>query len=221
MDLNTRQALATLTWGLWVAGGSLEAESGRSSESMPAPAKTSDTDIVAAALSLIDQQGAEQLSMQAVAAAVGVRGPSLYKRFSDRASLLRAVEDHLFAELGSILASAAVHGGEINSLREMAFPTVHLQKVIQAATRSCSSRFAYSAAASIRFEAARPVLETLQSLLGESASALIAARTITAFCHGFVSMELSGAFRLGGDVEAAFAEGITLVLAGLAAKKRR
>ncbi len=189
---------------------------------MPAPAKTSDTDIVAAALSLIDQQGPEQLSMQAVAAAVGVRGPSLYKRFSDRASLLRAVEDHLFAELGSILASAAVHGGGINSLREMAFAYRAFAKSHPGGYPLMFSADSHdSAAASIRFEAARPVLETLQSLLGESASALIAARTITAFCHGFVSMELSGAFRLGGDVEAAFAEGIALVLAGLAAKKRR
>ncbi len=188
---------------------------------MPAPAKTSDVDIVAAALSLIDQYGAEQLSMQTVAAAVGVRGPSLYKRFLDRASLLRAVEDHLFVELGSILASVAKHGSEIDTLREMVFAYRDFAKSHPGGYPLMFSAGEHDkAAASIRLEAARPVLETLQSLLGDSVSALIAARTITAFCHGFVSMELSGAFRLGGDVDAAFAEGINLVLAGLATKKR-
>ena len=35
-----------------------------------------------------------------------------------------------------------------------------------------------------------------------------AARTVTAWAHGFVTMELAGAFRLGGDVDRAFAYGV-------------
>jgi hypothetical protein len=45
--------------------------------------------------------------------------------------------------------------------------------------------------------------------------ALEAARTLVAWAHGFVSMELSGAFRLGGDVDAAFAFGVDAVLQGI------
>jgi hypothetical protein len=44
---------------------------------------------------------------------------------------------------------------------------------------------------------------------------------MTAFCHGFVSMELAGAFRLGGDIDHAFAEGIETVLAGIIARQTR
>jgi hypothetical protein len=44
---------------------------------------------------------------------------------------------------------------------------------------------------------------------------LEAARTIVAWAHGFVSMELAGAFRLGGDVDRAYAFGVERLAAAL------
>ena len=44
---------------------------------------------------------------------------------------------------------------------------------------------------------------------------LEAARLLAAFAHGFVSMELAGAFRLGGDVDRAYQFGIDAIVAGL------
>jgi hypothetical protein len=44
---------------------------------------------------------------------------------------------------------------------------------------------------------------------------LEAARTVAAWSHGFVSMELAGAFRLGGDLDAAFEYGIGRLAAAL------
>ena len=51
--------------------------------------------------------------------------------------------------------------------------------------------------------------------LGGEAGALAAARTVAAWAHGFVSMELAGAFRLGGDVDDAYDTGIEVILAGV------
>ena len=63
-------------------------------------------------------------------------------------------------------------------------------------------------------EAARPVLDVVASIVGP-AQALSAARVLTAFAHGFTSMETAGAFRFGGDVDEAYRFGISVLLAGL------
>lgn len=41
------------------------------------------------------------------------------------------------------------------------------------------------------------------------------ARTMVAWAHGFMTMELAGAFRLGGDLETAYAFGIESILNGV------
>ena len=55
--------------------------------------------------------------------------------------------------------------------------------------------------------ASAPVLQVSADLAGPE-HALPAARTITAWANGFISMELAGAFNLGGDIDEAFEFGI-------------
>jgi len=64
-------------------------------------------------------------------------------------------------------------------------------------------------------EASAPVLRVAAALVGED-DALPAARTVTAWANGFVTMELSGAFRLGGDVDRAFDYGVERLADALA-----
>jgi AcrR family transcriptional regulator len=186
---------------------------------MPAIAKTSDDAVVRAARKLVDRGGPNALSMQAVGDAVGVRAPSLYKRFPDREALVAAVATAAALELGASIAKAD---------RTARTPRAALT-AIAIAYRAFAHRaphaygllFAPGPGPSIasRVAAVAPVLARLTALVGE-ASSLPAARLLTAWLHGFISMELSGAFQLGGDVDAAFDYGLATLLDAVARRRR-
>ena len=66
---------------------------------MPTPPRTSVADIVAAGRDILEADGPPGLTMQAVAARVGVRAPSLYKHVKDRDSLVGLVADDTVRDL--------------------------------------------------------------------------------------------------------------------------
>ena len=180
---------------------------------MPAPAKVSDDKVIAAARKRIERHGVAALSMQAVADDVGVRAPSLYKRFADRAALLGAVQRGLFAELGRRLDDAGAGPDPARALeavgqayRAFARARPHLYTLMFATDVPHDA-----AGDEARRAAAQPIVARLVEWVGRE-RALPTARVLTAFVHGFVSMELAGAFRLGGDVDSAFALGLQLLL---------
>lgn len=178
-------------------------------EDMPTPAQTSLAEIVRAGRDVIEAGGLDALTMNRVAASVGVRAPSLYKRLQDRDELVRLVAEDVACELASCLDAAATTGDPSTDLR-----------ALLAATRDFAHRNAegYALVYARLPQPARPdrevlarasaaVLRTTAVLAGEEQS-LPAARTLVAWLHGFVTMELAGAFRLGGDVDSAFEYGV-------------
>ncbi|HMO09917.1 MAG TPA: TetR-like C-terminal domain-containing protein, partial [Actinotalea sp.] len=68
--------------------------------------------------------------------------------------------------------------------------------------------------AEVSAAAVAPLLRTARDLVGEG-DALAAARTVTAWASGFLSMELADAFRMGGDVDEAFAFGVETLVSAL------
>jgi hypothetical protein len=136
---------------------------------------------------------------------------------------LKAAETQLFEELGAVLAVAASAGGESEAAKRMAFAyRAFAKRKPRAYALMFASSLGDAEAAAIRQAAAQPILELLLRMFrNDFNAALSAARAITAFTHGFVSMELAGAFRLGGDIDLAFAEGIEAVLAGVEARSRK
>ncbi|HEY7887838.1 MAG TPA: TetR/AcrR family transcriptional regulator [Steroidobacteraceae bacterium] len=189
---------------------------------MPAPPKTSDARIVAAARGLLERNGRDGFSLNDVAAAVGVRAPSLYRRFDDRAALLEAVELSLWRDLGRSLAEAIVSHQPLETLQSQA-------RAYRAFARAHPNGYSLmfdvqsrptEEGVSVRTDALAPALPALTALVGPEYS-LLAARVLTPFLHGFVSMEIGDAFRLGGGLDAAFEHGIATILHGLARDRRR
>src|SRR5438445_13327854 len=87
---------------------------------MPTPARTSVDAIVNAARAILDVDGLDAVTMQRIAAAVGVRAPSLYKRVRDRDGLVRLVAADVLAELGGRVEAAATGTDPAGDLRVIA-----------------------------------------------------------------------------------------------------
>jgi AcrR family transcriptional regulator len=174
---------------------------------MPAPEKTSLGAIVAAGRDILAAGGQDRLTMRSVADRVGVRAPSLYKHVRDRAALLTAVAE---AAVDDLAARLEATDGSVEALghayRDFARQRPEEFRLMQSA----------SAPPEALARAAGPVLRMGREFVGEP-DALEAARLMTAWATGFLWMEISGAFRLGGDVDRSFAYGLTQIRRALTA----
>jgi AcrR family transcriptional regulator len=184
---------------------------------MPTPAHTSLEAIVRSGRVILEAEGLAGLTMHRVADAVGVRPPSLYKRVRNRGELVQLIASDVARELGQTLDAATPGGDPKADLRSIAL-----------AFRS----FAHARPQAYRLlfdplpddwrpdpEAAREAVEVLFRALSAVVGpedVLSAARTLVAWAYGFVSMELADTFRLGGDVDRAFAFGVDRLVDAIA-----
>lgn len=184
---------------------------------MPTPSRTSLHDIVAAGRSLVEAHGLEDLTMQRVAAAVGVRAPSLYKHVPGRGALVRMIVEDVVDDLATALEELPGAGDPAGDLVALAAAFRSFAKAHPETYRLIFSPLPedWRPDPERLAAASRPVLEATTQLVGPE-RALDAARTVTAWAHGFVSMELAAAFRLGGDVDQAFLFGVEHLAGALA-----
>lgn len=183
---------------------------------MPALPKTSDEAIVSSARALLEQ-GEREFSLSAVARAVGIKPPSLYKRFPDRESLVAAVRRSVAAELGVALerAGGRARGPEpkiramAEAYRHFGLHHQHLYQLLFTAEHRPDPETDVA-----RARAIAPVLVVIAPLVGEQA-ARSAVRAFTAFLHGYISMVSAQAFHLGGDLRESFDYGVETILRGL------
>jgi AcrR family transcriptional regulator len=183
----------------------------------PARARTSLDEIVAAGRELLETGGPDALTMQAVAQRVGVKAPSLYKRLPSREALVAAIVSETLEDLVRDLTPLGRHPDPLVGLRAVAtsyraFALTHprtyelLFQVLASDSRPTPE---------LNERVTAPLMALTTRLVGAE-RALEAARLVTAFAHGFISMELAGAFRLGGDVDEAFGFGVDALIHGLA-----
>jgi AcrR family transcriptional regulator len=186
----------------------------------PAPARTSPAAIVAAARAILEEDGLDAVTMASVAARVGVRPPSLYKHVRDREDLVVAMVADAADELRAVVTAAAT--GSPGGLHARVSAVADAYRAFARRTPRAASLLYTDFGPDLALpqarlaEAARPVVELAGEIAGER-DALPAARVLTAFVHGFTSMESAGAFRMGGDIDEAYRLGIAAIVRGLAA----
>jgi AcrR family transcriptional regulator len=180
---------------------------------MPAPLRVSPEELVAAIRRIAEQDGIDAVTMSAVANAVGMRTPSLYKRAAHRHDLLRLAADDATRELVAGLAGIPAPDGDPGEV------LVRLARALRAfaatAPRVSALLFAApSEQAAPSPTASEPLLRILLTAVEAAVPGdpLPAARTLTAWVFGFSTMEQAGAFRLGGDVDEAFEFGLDAVV---------
>jgi AcrR family transcriptional regulator len=191
---------------------------------MPTPDRTSLDDIIRAGRDILESEGLSRLTMQAVADRVGVRAPSLYKRVRSRDDLVGLIAEATVHDLGERLHAVAGSADARRDLGELArafraFAHAHPAgyHLIFAPGPDVTRPDLDSLA-----RASAPVLRVAADLAGKE-HALEAARTLTAWANGFISMELAGAFNLGGDIDRAYEFGIERLadaLSGPPARRR-
>ena len=185
---------------------------------MPAPQRVSPEALVRAIREISERDGVDAVTMSSVASAVGVRGPSLYKRAANRHELLRLAADDAVGELAAEIASITerlhdpreVLAGVARALRALAARSPNVTALLFCAPAPLAGPSP---------EVAATLMKTLLAAVAEIApdDPLPSARTLTAWAYGFCMMEQNGGFRQGGDVDAAFEQGLEIVLRGLAA----
>jgi AcrR family transcriptional regulator len=185
---------------------------------MPTPSRTSLDAIVAAGRAMVDAESLDALTMERVATAVGVRAPSLYKRVRDRGGLVHLIANDVAKELGGLVAAAASTGDPRSDVRSMIDA---LRAFAHERPGSYALLFerlpdAWRADRELVERAVEPLFRAVAELAGQGQE-LEAARTIVAWARGFIDMELADAFKLGGDVEAAYDYGVGRLIHAIAA----
>lgn len=157
---------------------------------------------MAAARELLDTEGPDALSMRRIAERVGIRAPSLYKHFPDKAAVeagLQAQGMTLLAE--DLEASEAEIGVEppllvlAHTYRRHALANPHLYRITH------SRPLARTALPEgLEDRAAMPLARAVHGDID-------IARSFWAFAHGMVVLELDDRFPPGADLDAAWRTG--------------
>jgi AcrR family transcriptional regulator len=178
--------------------------------------------VVAAAARLADAEGLEALTLARLAAAAGVRTPSLYNHVAGLDDVRRRVALLALTELAQALREAAVGRAGDDALTAMA----HAYRDY---ARRHSGRYAATlrAAASGDGELAAAggaALDVLLAILRgyglHGDDAIHAARGVRSALHGFVLLEAGGGFGIPLDLDESFERMVAALARGLGDGRR-
>ena len=169
---------------------------------MPHPRQISAELLLATALHLLETEGPAALSLRAVAARMGVRAPSLYHYFPDKAALEAALIEHGSARLYAHIAATLAARPDLAADPRLALRTLANAYCHFARTRPNLYTFLMQQAPGSGHS---PSGKDLWNLLLASLAAITGipddtprAVALWSFLHGFVALELAGRFGPSG-----------------------
>lgn len=183
----------------------------------PYPSQTDISGILDVARQLIEQNGVEALSLGKIAGKLGIKAPSLYNHIESKNALLQAVVEQTY------LAMFAAYDEALR--QSTADPTEQLLNLSRAQRRFAHANpncymLAYTtqnpdlrADPDMLLKQAVSIQKIMAQISGE-ANSLAALRGSLALTHGFITLELNGQFRRGGDLSETFDQIIRAYLAG-------
>jgi AcrR family transcriptional regulator len=139
--------------------------------------------------------------MRRLGAALGIRAPSLYKHFPDKAAVEAALLDEGFREAG-----AALEAG----VRSAAEPVAAFAAAYRAFAVAHPHLYRLMTGGPLPRERLTPGVEQAAAtpLLRATGGDLARARALWGLAHGLATLELDGRFPAGADVDAAWAAGV-------------
>ena len=177
--------------------------------------------VVAAAEELADDGGLEAVTFVRLAAAVGVKPPSLYNHVRGREELIRRITLHGLDGLDEAITSAAAGLAGADALRAAA----HAYRDY---ARAHPGRYEATLSAPREPDAelqtaAERVLRTMGAILRawnlEGDEAIDAIRVVRSALHGFVALERGGGFAMARDVDASFERLVDVLVTGFGAPR--
>lgn len=166
---------------------------------------------------LVEETGPDALTLGLLAGKAGIKAPSLYKHFTDRAAVLKAVEIELLQELEAVVRRVR---GKTPKARLKAMAHAYRawgkQKPNRYRVIFSGHAFTDPEIRAACYFAAEPLFEQFRAAGMPEDRILTESRTMVPFLHGFVLMEIGNAFNLGGDVDEAFETGLETILRGIA-----
>ncbi|MCW2649415.1 MAG: hypothetical protein QOE41_3690 [Mycobacterium sp.] len=205
---------------MMAAGPDSRSAAGRSRGSGRAPTRStrlSRDGIINAALTFLDREGWDALTINALAAQLGTKGPSLYNHVDSLDDLRRNVRKRVIGDIIAMLGTAAQGRTRDDAVLVMAGAyrsyAHHHPGRYSAFTRMPlgGDDPEYTAVARA---AAEPVIAVLASYGLDGDDAFYAALEFWAALHGFVMLEMTGVMA-DIDVDAVFSDMVLRLAAGL------
>jgi AcrR family transcriptional regulator len=172
--------------------------------------------VVAAAAALVDVAGLRQLTLARLAAAVGIRTPSLYAHIDGLDDLRSRLGARGAWELSAALKVAAAGRARGEALRAIALAYreyAHAHPGTYAAMQLAPDSEEFAAAGA---EVVGTIVAVLRGYGLEGEPAIHAVRAIRSALHGFVTLEREGGFGLPIDLDHSYDNLVTMLDAGLA-----